>query len=524
LSIISAAAATALVADGAYAIRIPAPPNLPAGPASNVLAIVGTFTHGKINTPTRISTASSPSSLLAAVGNGVANGAIIANSGVREALNASPECTEFLFVRASDDTETSAVLTVVDGSGGTIGPLISIDPGSDGNGMTLFIERTNGTAANSPVYRATRTYPNNVSQVFSKIVGYATLGGPYNAAAFWASLSGAINGTAPQRIADTLAVAGQLGTSTAEPALGMVFQAVGGTNGDGNVTTQNLLDAMQSLKGQGFGGLILAGCYDLAAAPLMAVFLDQVGGLGFPSFPPSTSTATAQAQLASSPIAHSRIIPCIDGDYVVDESSQQSSLLVGPAGAVAGIIMGESPWVDPSNKPDGRTKGGGFLGTERTLGGIPIDPQTEGALRKTLGLQYVTNGSPRSGGYYGLAHGKASDGSNIADTRMFDYIATRALAILNRYVGRGQTPPPASGQLDNDPTRRACNADFEKLKHDLISTSGIGGQKLAAFRYQFVSSADEVAAKRLRYQLFGRTLAGIEFAIGEISVGTTVAA
>lgn len=647
MSFLTPGAASTLVADGAYVVQVTAPPQLAPAPSSNVLAIVGAFTDGKPNTPTRISTANGTASMLGAMGKGIVSNSIMANSGIREALSAMPETTEFLFVRATDGTEVAATSNLVDNTGfatenivfttnagtgqtilvtfvngsttvnvpssgtyavptsqtptataaaiaalinnsaavlganaflqavtassgtipvnalasgtggnsitinvtvtgagqaatpssatalsggaapGNIITLTAINAGTEANGMTQRVDLVAGTTSSGPVYNYSFSYPNNPTQVWRNIVASATPTGAYDAPTFKANVLAQINGTAPNSVASPFVVASS-GSSTAAPLPAVNNTASGGTNG-GALTSSIMLGqdgntnrkGMYALRGQAFGGVLLAGVTDPTVAATISSFLNQVGGLGFTAFPSATSTPTAISTKNSNNISYARIVPCMDWDYFPDVLSGQSSTLVSPMGKIAGIMLSQPPWYDPSNKPVGSTAGG-VLATERTISTAnPVDPQSEGAQRKSNGIMYLTNGQPRTGGLYGLPHGKASDGSNILDTRTFDYIAARVLAILSRYVGATQTPPPVSG-IDVDATRSACNADMEKLKQDLLNPTGIGGQKLAGFRYTFVSTAPQVAAGYLRYQIFGTTMAGIEFAIGELSVGSTV--
>jgi hypothetical protein len=646
VSFISPGAASNLVADGAYVVQVAAPPQLTPGPASNVLAVVGSFTDGKPNTPIRVSTNGGTAGLLAAVGSGIVNNAIMANSGVREVLSAGPEATEFVLVRPTDGTETNATSNMVDNTGfatenivvatnagtsqtialafvngsttvnvpssgayavpngqtptvtaaalaalinnspavlgssafiqavtpsvgtipvnalaaGTAGNSITIratvvgsgqtvtpssatamsggaapsnvlvfpavNPGTNANGMTTRADLVAGSTSTSPVYNITVNYPYNPTQVWRNIIGYATAGGGYDAATFKANALAQINGTAPNSVASPVAVV-SAGSSTAPPLTGVNNAASGGSNG-GPLTPSmfvgqdgNARKGMYALRGQSFGGILFAGVTDPTVAASMASFLDQVGGIGFTAFPSSTLTDSAVTTKNVNNINYARIISCLDWDYFPDVLSGQNSVLVSPMGAIAGIIMSIPPWFDPSNKPEGATKAGVLATEKTTTSALPVDPQSEGAKRKTNGIMYLTNGQPRTGRLYGLPHGKASDGSNILDTRTYDYVARRVLGVLSRYVGRTQTPPPTSG-LDTDATRTDCNADMEKLRQDLISPTGVGGQKLAAFRYVFISTAPQVAAGYLAYNIFGTTLAGIEFAIGQISVGSTV--
>jgi len=636
---LSPGAAAALVADGAYVVQVTAPPALPPGPLSNVLAIVGPFTDGAVDTPTPIAFSAQLGfgPAFAKFGLGVVAGNIMANSGIREMISATPECTSFLLSRAADGTQTNASMPLADNTGfasqtftvggvyaagvplsvtigattinyvttaadatlagvaasllaainaspattgpsatnqkatlaglvitarastaGTAGNAIAssstgagvtvtsggatfaggaapgsilsfaaVNPGTEANKMTDRTDLTAGTLTANPVLRVTVNYPNNAQLVFPNIVAYAVAGGGYDAPTFKANALAKINATAPNTIANGLVVA-TAGPSVAPPALATIGTASGGTDGTTNLTPSSMLglDAisgrtgMYALRGQSFGGLIIAGNTDPTTDTVIQAFLDQVGGVGAAAYPSSTSTTAAVALRATNNLANRRMFRVEDWVLAPDAPSATRSALVSPLGKFMGIVMSQPPWADISNKPEGVTASG-MLGTEKTVNSQPIDPQSEGAQRKTNGISYLTNQSPRSNGLFGIAHGKMSDGSNCSDVRMYDYVAARVLGILARYVGKSQLPPPPIGIFDTDPIRKDCRADFAALKIELTTGER---PKMVSFAYAFTGSAPQVAAGYFPWSISGQTLAGIEFAIANLAIGVNVQA
>ncbi len=643
----SQAAAANLVADGAYAVQVPVPPQLPTGVPSSVIAIVGAARKGKPHVPIgpiSVSSQTGIGPILAALGDGIVNGSHIAYDIVREAVSATPEGSQFVFVRETDGTETAATLKVPDGTGfatdaltvggtwvtakalqatitpasgpavvinytsGTNGdttnattaqqianqinlspavtgptaflqpipaaaivggviPLTALasgaggntiglttnvptgmtftagsatftggaapgvlatitfsEPGTLANGATGVLSLQSGTLAASPVLAYTLAFPYNGQQTWRNIIAYATPGGGFDAPTFKTNFLAAFNGTAPNQVASPLGVASS-GSSTANPLLGVVQTASGGTDGLAGITTNSLLgvdggsrSGMYALRGVPFGVLVLAGCSDPAADVVMQGFLDTVGGVGVTEFPSSTSLAAAQTAKTSYALNNRRIVRMMDWLSAPDTLAGQSSAIVSVSGAAAGVGASLQPWQSWANKPDGVKKGNAF-GTEKTINNQPVDPQNEGSARKLLGFNYFTAGQPRTNGLLGLAHGKTSDGSNIADVRMADYLAARGLAILQKYVGKRQLPPPAPGTLDIDPVRKQIRDDFAALKAELTVPND---PRVAAFAVQFVGTAPQVAAGYCPWQLQAQTLAGIEFALLLESVGTTV--
>jgi hypothetical protein len=639
------AATQNLVADGGYAsLQLVAPPALAPNAPSNRVAIVGCLRKGKRNTvigPLTVSPQRGAASVLAAVGDGVVNGAHIPYDAVREMVTATPEATEFVFVAARDGSETSATLQVLDGTGfaanslvvggtwangkvlqatitpasgspvvvnyvagtfgdssnattlqqianlvnlspavtgpsaflqqiqsadvsattislralssgtggnsvglttnaptgmtfvaggstfsggaaaGVIATITFSDPGSEANGATGVLSLQAGTLAAGPVFQYALAYPYNGQQVWTNIVGFATPGGAYDAPAFKANFLAAVNGTGLNAVGSALGVA-TAGSSTATPLLGVTVLASGGTDGLAGVSTSTLMTAMNALRGTPFGEIIIAGCTDPAVDVVIQAFLDQVGGVGVTAFPSNQSLSSIQAAKTAYALANRRIYRVADWLNAPDMyAAGQASALVSPAGAAAGVIASLEPRESISNKPEGVAKGNVFS-TERTAKNNPVDPLSEGASRKLLGVGYFTTGMPRSNGLLGLAHQVMSDGiTRCSDVRMGDYLSGRVLGFLVRYVGKNQMDPPAPGTLDPDPIRRLIVLDFESLKAELLNPSD---PWLKAFSYAFTATAQQVAQNYCPWSIAGKTLSGIEFAVANIAVGPTVQA
>lgn len=419
---------------------------------------------------------------------------------------------------------------------GTMATLTFQETGTLANGATAILALTGGSLAAGPVFSFSLAMPYNGQQTWFGILGSSGPTVAYSASTFIANLVAAINGTVSTQIASAFVTAAA-GSSTADPLTATTFTASGGTDGTAGLTTSLLIGTdgvtgrtgMYALRGKSFGALILAECTDPTADAAIQAFLSEVGGIGITGFPAGKTTTSAVADKTTYNLNNQRIMRVIDWVYAPDTLAQQSVATVSPLGAVAGIVMSLEPQEDPSNKPQGATKGNIF-GTQRTVGpnnayGLPytgpVDPASEGATRKQNGFQYITNGQPRTNGLLGLAHGKMSDGAtDCADIRMFDYIASAVLAILQQYVGFKQTPPAAQGTFDTDPTRKLIRNNLQALKNQLLNAND---PQLAAFGYQFTGTAQQVATGYCPWSIQGQTLSGIQFAIAGLAIGQTVA-
>lgn len=515
--------AGALVATGAYVIEQSSRPSVPKGPASNTLAIVGTASDGPVNVPVPIAMLNGSGPLLAKFGTKTT----LANSVVRAALSAAPECVNFVFVRVTDSTETAATLNLQDSVPATVLTLTSLTKGSEANAMTARIDLQSGSATAGPIYRITINYPNNNPIVYANIVASTTSSGPYDAPTFKANALAAINGTAPNSVASPFVVAAS-GASTAAPVVGVNTTATGGTDGATTITSATLegtdgssnRTGMYALRGTSFGGLILAGNTDLTAASVVTAFLSTVGGIGFGSLPSGTTTTAAVASKATNNVSNPRFVLCQDWAYVNDPLSKNPQMLVDPAAMIAGIVMAQPPYLDPANKPvNGKT---GINGTERTVNAQPVDPLSEGAQRESNGIMWLTNQMPRGGGFFGLPHGQASDGSNIADTRMLDFIGVQVLQILGLSVGEMQTPPPSSG-ADNDVTRNTAqarlNAFFGTLRP---AAEGAANPMIYKAAIRYTGTLTQVQQGYLPFAIDVTTLSGVKYALATLQVGNTV--
>jgi hypothetical protein len=522
--IVTSTAAGAFVADGAYVYEEPNAVNVPQGPATNVVAINGCFTDGPVNIPTPISTSNGSAALLGAFGTGT----VIPYAGLREALSAMPECASFLINRVTDGTDTPAVIDIVDGSAGVVATLTAIvggpngHTGTTGNAATARLDFQSQNTSGGGVYQLTIQWPNNVAETFQGIVSSATPTGPYAAATFRANLLAAVNNGSNTHAKSSFMVAAA-GASSIAPEVATVFTAAGGTNGTNSAVTDTLIGTdgmpgtgMYAFRGQSFGVLVMAALTDVTAAPLIAEFLAQTGGLGTFPFPSGTATATAIATKNTDNLSNQRLIDVMDWDYVNDTLSGNPNLLVSPSGAVAGIIASLPPYLSPSNKPViGKL---GILGTERTLG-QPVDPFGEGALRQQNGIIWLTNQMPRGGGLLGLPHGQASDGSNICDTRMLDVIAQALLAILGQYVGLMQTPPPVGGAPDRDATRSAVLGSIINYFRTLTNPAN---PQIVSASVNFTGTLVQVQQGFLPYAISVTTLSAVKFALASLQVGNAL--
>ena len=518
--------AGALTATGPYVLELANRPSVPQGPASNTLAIVGTSSDGPFNQPTLVSMQNGAGQICSLFGTNTS----LPNSIIRSALSASPECTSIVVVRVTDGTDAAAVCNIQDSQAtpATVLVLTAINHGTEANNLTASVALQSGTASSSPVYAVTVNYPNNNRITYSGIIGYATVGGAYAAATFQANAIAAINGTAANSVASPFVVA-SAGSSTSAPNVAATFQATGGADGATSVTSSVLQGTdgttgrtgMYALRGTSFGGLLLSGSTDLTTASNMAAFLGQTGGLGFVSIPSGTTTAAAIASKNTNNVSNQRIIACMDWCYVNDPLSKTAQKLVSPAAVIAGIVMALPPWKSPANKPvAGKV---GINGTERTINAQPVDPNSEGALREQNNITWLTNQNIGAGGVFRLPHGQASDGSNISDTRMLDFIAVQVLQILGQSVGESQTPPPTNGAPDQDATRNAALgrlvAFFDTLNP---AVEGRAHPRIYAASVRFTGTPTQVQQGYLPFGIDVTTLSGVRYALATLQVGNTV--
>lgn len=521
MSFVSNLSAGNFVTPGAFIAAAPPSLIIPKGRPSNVVQIVGTATKGAFNTPIRVSTAGQggTAQLFAAVGSGTT----LPYSAVRAALSASPEATVFDFVRVGVNA-LSATAPLNDVNGNALVVAILLDAGTNGNSYTHRLDLVSGTLAANPIFSYTSTCANAQTQSFTGIAG-STPGGAYNASILIANLVAAVNGSNPNSVASNSAVL-TAGNGTGNPVLATVVSASGGDDGAAGVTSATLLGqpsvngggtgmyALSTASG-GVGNVVLAGNTDLSVVQNVAAFLSRYGGMAYVSLPYGTTLSQALALQAANNVITNRVVLVSDWDYVNDTASGNSSMIVDPAPAVAGIYASLSPWKDGGNKPEPPGKLG-ILGTDRTLSN-PVDPQGEGSVRTQNGIVWL-GAMPRGGGYLGLPHGLASDGSNVSDTRMFDEIASVCLGVLGQAVGEGQTPIPTSGP-DLDKTRQTTEDALNNALRQYLNPADL---RLAAASVTRNNTNTAIAQGFMRFDINCTTLAGVKFALGVLAVGVNV--
>ncbi len=495
---------------------------IPTGDSDNVLAIVGCASGGAKDQPIFVSTASSGSAgpIFAAIGQDTT----LPFSAARAAISAMPEITQFLFIIRSDGSDVNAASSFLGQDQNPLWLLIANESGSNGNGMTQSLVLQSGSLSLNPVFMLTITYPNRPTANLGNIIGYTAIGTGLDVPTLVTNAVARINGVANQFVAYPYAVASPA-SGTAQPQLATVFTSSGGADGTTNMTG-NLLQGVPSTYGGGtgmyaigghkIGGLVLAGNSDMSVAQNVASFLEaKRNGIGFLSFPSSLTTDQYQAIQQENDVYTRRIVPVAHWCYVNDVASGQTNMLVDPASALAAIFISNSPWIDGANKPiDGKL---GILGTERTAFN-PVDPDSEGATREQSGIMWLTNFMPRGGNFLGAPHGQASDGSNITDTRMYDYCCSLAAKTMGQFVGEGQTPLPALGP-DLDRTRRAIKAALNAAFSSEVEASD---PHLAAVSITSNQTNARIAQGFVEFDINCTTLSGIKFAVGVVAVGTTV--
>lgn len=128
--------------DGVYIDAILVPPTA-SGPATGLVAVVGGANDGPVGVPVPFSDSSSLFSLFG-------NDTVSTYSLVRGSLNAMPECSQFLGVRATDGTDTAAVIDLPNGGVFATGTLtVSGSPATGTLSATLVNGAT--TVTTTPV-------------------------------------------------------------------------------------------------------------------------------------------------------------------------------------------------------------------------------------------------------------------------------------------------------------------------------------------------------------------------------------
>lgn len=510
--------------DGAYVQVLPAQPQVPTGPQTNQIALVGGASWGPVNTPVAFS---DTTSAFAAFGTKTTT---IKNI-VRSAINAMPECSNFLGVRVTDSTDTKATMSIMD-TAGTPAPLVTLTAvftGSYANGASVRCDLQNGSST-SPVYQITVFFPNAPAQVFSNIVGYATIGSGFSAATFKANAVSAINGQVANVPASPYFVAAAGASIFTAVNAGTVFTATSGTDGDAGVTDTICLGAdgspgtgAYSLRGQVAGGqIVIVGLTTTSVFPTLAALCQQEGALGHFTFAQGTSTSTAAASKATNSLSHDFMLLDIDWDYVFDQyaaanGTSNGLLLTPPAAATAAVIAQVPPYLYPGNKPYAGKQN--IVGTERLSivnnGNISASTaigQAEKAQRQAAGLLYL---GPTPRGPLGLPFGTTSSGRLISDVRMQIQIGYALQGILGNFVGEMLSTDP------NDETLRNARAAVDTFMQSLLAPT----RKISAYKNVMDSSdntSTTIGQGFLICKLSVQTLSAAQFAVAALQVGNTV--
>lgn len=507
------------VFDGAYVQGTLSQQSLPTGPPTNFVAISGGASFG---IPNRILTASAKN-LQSIIGRDTA----VVKSALREALTAVlGGCQSFKFVRVTDGTDMPAKINLVDTASTPANVIIltCVSTGTDGNYASARIDLVSGTAAAGPVYKITINDPFGGSRSFFPIIGYATAGGAYAAATFQANALAAINGTAPNAVADAYFVA-TAGASIIAPAVGnaSLAQASGGTNGDSGLTdTTNLgADAQAASTGAyvfrgalAGGQLVIADCSTTTLFGAIASLAQQEGAIGWETFAAGTDTTTAIATKSTNNMTSDYMGVVMDW-IEVNDSFQGQQILVSPIGMAAGVVASLPPYQYPSNHP---TNGvAGVITTERLMLGT-ID-NTEGGQRESNGILWI---GPTPNGVLGLPHGLTSSGRQINEVRMLQYLGYSVGTIMARFVGKMlQTTLPIAQADGNDPRNQAGTA-LRSFFNPMVQA---GSRSLSAYSVDVgddVNTTPTMQQGRLLAQCYASTLTGVQYAIAALAVGNGI--
>ncbi|MDE2099944.1 MAG: hypothetical protein KGL39_22010 [Patescibacteria group bacterium] len=507
-----------LQVDGVYVDVIAAPPQIPQGPATGLIAIVGGANYGPLNVPIPFS---DDASLKAAFGNDTTS----SHSLVREALSAMPEGQQFVGVRVAHGLATAASIAVLDGSSGTVLTLTSKFPGSlPNNSAYVTVQLQSGSSGSLPVLQVQIGFPGQPTEVYSNIV--ANTGGAYSSSTFIANAVALINGQVANRAGSPRWTA-SAGASSVIPAQGTLNYASGGTDGNSGITTSDLFGTdgyngtgLYALDGLVSGGqVMLASCVDPAAGANLIAFATRENCLAHLTFPLGTGTATAIASRASNALANPNLILDMDWDLVFDVQSGQQ-MYVSPMGKIAGIISAQPSYLSPGNQPVAGASG--IIATERITGGLNTVNQQEAAARQQAGLLWLGY-MPRAvrGPELGLPHGMTSDGiTRICDSRMLKRVVYDLQAIEGPLV---DGPMSVNSSNLGQPTwgllQDAADGYFGSL---------LNGQPQQISDYSFLLGSSNtpatVAAGQLIPSVLVTTLSSAQFIVNLVQVGPTVQA
>lgn len=531
MAIITNTSPGTFLTDGPYVDLVPAPPAIPAGPNTALIAIVGTANWGPVNSPTPFSSPTQDG--YAAFGNGTT----LTNSLIDEAMAAAPECQIFLGNRVTDGTDVAATINIVDNVPATLVTLTAKYTGTLANKATAQVTLVSGTVAANPVYRITINFPGMAAEIFNNISGGT---GAFSATTFKANAVAAINGQVANVPGSTRWTATSGSGSGTSVSLTQVT-ASGGDDGVATITSSTLIGTdgtvgrtgIYAFRGMVQGAqLIVSQLTDLTQGQTLLTFTQEENCSAHLAFPSLTSTTTEISDQATNNLFGSTLWLDSDWDWMYDSLAGYNRLR-SPMGKIAGIISSQPPWMYPGNKPAGSNGAYGIISTDRNgnpnttppSGGSPMGIAEAGE-RQQAGILYLTNNQnlyfQNSG--YGLAHGMASNGTTlISDARMTQYIAAVIQKILGQFVGsmialqnNKLVVVAPNGQLSNP--QDAVDAFLNQLRNS-------NPPQIANYRNLITSANNTVTSVEqgfLLANIWVQTLSAAKFILAFLQVGNTV--
>lgn len=518
MPLVTNTAAGNFLVDGAYVSLVPAQPVTPVGPATGLIANVGTGNWGKTQFPLPYSDSQS---LIQQFGNDT----VSAHSLVRESLNEMPECQQFLGVRVTNGTDIAAQILLLDAVGGTVEDLIAVFTGSYPNGVAgLLLTLTSGDTSGVtgvPIYSATVFFPNQNAQTFTNIVAGTT--GAYVASVFHANFKAAINGTVPNKAGSSF-FTDVNGASSLPPRVGVVFLATGGTDGSAGITTGQMIGADSATGGMGTGiyslrtmvqaaQVVVSALTDPTVGQALNTFAVQENCIVWMAFPSNTPTYQEQNTIQANNLVADSLFLASDWDYIYD-NIQQQTVLTSPIGKLAGLIAAQPTWQYPGNQAAEI----GVTATDRINNGTNTINSSEQAQREQAGILYLgyMPQAPR-GPALGLPHAMTSTGRLISDIRMTKSIAYSLLQLLGKYVGGMMNPYNA-----NSLTIKAVNDAIDGYFQNLLA-----GQTPQIAAYQNITNSSNntfttITQGFIISAIAVTTLSAARFILAFVQVGNTV--
>lgn len=505
--------------DGIFVDQIPSTPSFVSPARSGRILVVGTGNYGDVDVATPFSSPATDGQT--AFGNDTSS----THSLMLAALSASPECIDFEGVRVTNGADTAATIALLDtaGSPATWGTLTFRKTGTLPTTLlaSSSVALQSGIITGSPVFALTVNFPGRASEVFSNLIGYATVGSGLDMPTLKASAAAAINGTAPGSQASQYVIF-SAGGGTATPNVASTFLATGGNDGSSGVGTADLIGSPTLRTGIYAGStkisngqLLIANFTDATATGTLKTFRLQENCLAHIAAAANQTTQQAIATRAANSISDAGLVYSMDWDYMFD-SFAGIQRLVNPSGKVAGVIASQPDYLYPGNKPPNGVAG--ITATERTNSTPDV---AEGGQRQQAGILYVTNNSSLynngNGVSYGLPHGMAADGiTPICDTRMLQKISADLQPVLGPLVGQMQS------SAVNDPIRKLANDRLDAYFDDLLNGSP---QQISAYNVVADLSNNSVLSisqGKLIVAIAVTTLAPVKYIIAMLQVGSTV--